>query len=179
MHHPSGQGLLETVVALGIISVGLVAAIALTTSSFAASREGVGRLVATNFAREGVEVVRNARDTAVMNRTVLETVLGPVPSDHTAVPVFDAAENAWSLDFSVEKILDAGAVIPGYASNARLLTINPICRDLTTEKERVDDVASCAAGETRIGYQVISLVQWTSGINTRTVQAETWLYDWQ
>ena len=51
MHHPSGQGLLETVIALGIISVGLVAALSLTTSSFAASREGVGRLIATNLAR--------------------------------------------------------------------------------------------------------------------------------
>lgn len=192
-HYPQGQGLLETVVALGIIGTGLVAAITLTTSSFAASREGLGRLVATNLAREGVEAVRALRDTAMMTQTPLPNIFEPAGGDHTAIPIFSSAGNVWSLDYGADKIsedasrvVQAGSLLlqPGTISGTatpyrRLLRIAPICRDRATGKERVETVFSCTVGETRMGYQAVSEVQWTAGANTRAIKAETWLYDWR
>ena len=57
-----GFTLIETIVAVGIIVIGLVSALTLiTTSLFYVSNIG-DRLIAANLAAEGLEVVRNIRD---------------------------------------------------------------------------------------------------------------------
>lgn len=57
-----GQGLLETIVAIGVITTGLISVITLVISNLTAQREAALRYRALNFAREGLETVRNARD---------------------------------------------------------------------------------------------------------------------
>ena len=58
----AGFTLIETIVAVGIIVIGLVSALgAITTSLFYVSNIG-DRLIAANLTAEGLEVVRNIRD---------------------------------------------------------------------------------------------------------------------
>ncbi|MDP3143662.1 MAG: prepilin-type N-terminal cleavage/methylation domain-containing protein [Candidatus Omnitrophota bacterium] len=57
-----GFTLLETIVAVGLIAVGLVAALALITTSLFYVSNIQDRLAAANLMAEGIETVRNIRD---------------------------------------------------------------------------------------------------------------------
>ena len=54
MLNQQGQGLLETVVALGIIVSGLVGMQSLTIANQTGSEDAEERLIATNLGREGI-----------------------------------------------------------------------------------------------------------------------------
>ena len=57
-----GFTLLETIVATGVIVVGLVSSLTLINNSLVLSFSFQDRLIAANLAAEGIEVVRNIRD---------------------------------------------------------------------------------------------------------------------
>jgi len=57
-----GFGLLETVVAIFIITVGLIGGLSLAISSTTAARNVRERFIAYSLAQEGLELVRNYRD---------------------------------------------------------------------------------------------------------------------
>lgn len=58
----TGQGLLELIIAVGVISVGLFGVWGLFLSNYTAQREAQARIIGANLAREGVELVKNIRD---------------------------------------------------------------------------------------------------------------------
>ncbi|MDO8668682.1 MAG: hypothetical protein Q7K65_00105 [Candidatus Buchananbacteria bacterium] len=58
----NGQSLLELVVAIGVITVGLFSVWNLFISNFNGEQESGARVLAINLAREGVEIVKNIRD---------------------------------------------------------------------------------------------------------------------
>ncbi|MBI2635283.1 MAG: type II secretion system protein [Parcubacteria group bacterium] len=58
----SGFTLLETIVATGVIVTALVSSLTLINSSLVSASNFGDRLVASNLAAEGIEVVRNVRD---------------------------------------------------------------------------------------------------------------------
>lgn len=57
-----GQGLLETIVAIGVIVTGLISVMTLVISNLTSAREAALRYQAVNLAREGIELIRNKRD---------------------------------------------------------------------------------------------------------------------
>jgi len=57
-----GFTLFETIIAIGLILVGLVAALTLVTTSLFYSSNIQNCLIAANLAAEGIEVIRNIRD---------------------------------------------------------------------------------------------------------------------
>jgi len=57
-----GQGLLEAILAIGMILVGLGAILTFTLKNIAAAADSGQRIVAANLAREGIDVVRAIRD---------------------------------------------------------------------------------------------------------------------
>lgn len=62
MFHESGQSLIETIVAIFVLTTGLAAGLALAVFAFGASSDIMERIVATGLAREGIEGVRRMRD---------------------------------------------------------------------------------------------------------------------
>jgi type II secretory pathway pseudopilin PulG len=58
----SGQGLLELIIAIGVISVGLFSVWGLFISNYNGEQEAEARVLAINLSREGLEIVRNIRD---------------------------------------------------------------------------------------------------------------------
>jgi hypothetical protein len=62
INHKQGQGLLELIIAIGVISVGLFGVWGLFLSNYTAQREAQARIIGANLAREGVELVKNIRD---------------------------------------------------------------------------------------------------------------------
>lgn len=61
-HNQRGQGLLELVIAIGVIVTGLFSVWTLYLSNFSGEQESSYRIIGSNLAREGVEVVKNIRD---------------------------------------------------------------------------------------------------------------------
>ncbi len=62
MKNNQGQSLIETVVAIFILTTGLSSGLALAIFGFGASSETSDKIIATGLAREGIEAVRRMRD---------------------------------------------------------------------------------------------------------------------
>ncbi|HEX5429496.1 MAG TPA: prepilin-type N-terminal cleavage/methylation domain-containing protein [Patescibacteria group bacterium] len=62
MRNQTGQTLIETIVAIFILTTALTAGLALTIYVFSNSQSSISSIAATNLARQGVEIVRNMRD---------------------------------------------------------------------------------------------------------------------
>lgn len=70
IYFSSGQTLIETIVALFILIMGVSASVGLAIFAFASSNTIVKQIIATGLAREGLEAVRNMRDTNWLNDTL-------------------------------------------------------------------------------------------------------------
>src|SRR3989344_3934106 len=60
--YSSGQTLIETIVAITILTTGIIGGLALAIQSLSSSSIVTKQIIATNLAREGIEAVRNIRD---------------------------------------------------------------------------------------------------------------------
>jgi len=166
----SGQGLLELVVAIGVISVGLFSVWNLFISNFNGEQEAGARILATNLAREGVEVVKNIRDSnwlAVDNNDdcsyngqpfspcFWDSGLSGENNDNTAI-IKDIASPDVYLDFSPNNIdenntriyLDSGnsgLYVHNNSGQAtsyhRLITINSVCCNDADTDLKCDNLA--------------------------------------
>lgn len=58
----SGQTLIETIVALGLLTTGIVSGVGLVAYAIGSSDTALKQVIGTNLAREGIEIVRNMRD---------------------------------------------------------------------------------------------------------------------
>ncbi|MEI6288007.1 MAG: prepilin-type N-terminal cleavage/methylation domain-containing protein [bacterium] len=72
----SGQTLIELLTAIGIISIGLFSVWNLFLSNFSGEQSARDRVVGSNLAREGMEVVRNIRDTNWLKVDVNDSACG-------------------------------------------------------------------------------------------------------
>src|SRR5258708_8211428 len=72
IRHPrfSGESLIETMVAIFILVMGISAAVGLATYTFSSSTSITKQIVATGLAREGLEALRNMRDTNWLTSTL-------------------------------------------------------------------------------------------------------------
>lgn len=59
---PAGQGLLELIIAVGVIASSVVATLALILTTLHLAEVSKGQILAANLAREGIEIVRAVRD---------------------------------------------------------------------------------------------------------------------
>ena len=176
--------MIEAIVALGIIMTAVSAALTLTATVVRASKESESSIVATNLAREGVEVARGLRDSNWLAETAWDSGLLDVgrPTDCTAIPVFapdDQVHGFWSLDFSADQISDAVAVVyrqtggeeplaPGLFVQAaaapanavpsgfrRLMTLKSVCRNKTLSAG--DGTVSLTCGDCGSAYAKIGV----------------------
>lgn len=69
----SGQTLIETLVAIFILVMGVTAAVGLAIYSFNSSTGITKQIIATGLAREGIEAVKNMRDTNWLQQTTIDT----------------------------------------------------------------------------------------------------------
>jgi hypothetical protein len=189
-----GQGLIEMVIAMAVILTGIIGALALTISNLSGVGEGGTRTVASNLAREGVEVVRNIRDANWLKNQAWDAGLKN-GNDHTAIAIFNPAANKWSLNFSPENIDDAEArlyrddgvyvqdvITPSGTPTIyfRLLSLDEICEnDVSLAEVIKTSEDSCLVGETKVGIRIKSEIKWTESGRTHTLTAEDRIYDWR
>jgi hypothetical protein len=198
------QGLIETIIAIGIIITGLSSAMSLIVQNKIATEEAEDRLIATNLAREGVEIVRNIRDTNWLSCEMS----GFVPNcndwdqdlysgnDVIAVPVFNPLYNSWIIDFAPDSIQHDYARIwrkNGGTSEFIGVQFNsnePTPPDSTlTNFRRILELysicsdksvlASCPTDNPKIGIRVQSKVLWNSRGRESTIVIEERLFNWR
>lgn len=72
-HNISGQTLIETLAALFILVMGVTAASGLAIYAFNSSTSITKQIIATGLAREGIEAVKNMRDTNWLKQSPIDT----------------------------------------------------------------------------------------------------------
>lgn len=108
----AGFTLVEIIVAAGIISLSVVAIIAIASQSISFSRQSLDTYTAATMLEEGAEAVRTVRDSNW-------GVLAALSPDTSYYPTFSTTSNSWSL--STEPA-DAGMF-------ARTVTVAPVSRN--------------------------------------------------
>lgn len=176
-----GQGLLEATIALGIIITGVVAALTLGIANLSAGVTSESRIVAANLAREGVEVVRNIRDTNWTRGNAWDADLAigtytlrwdPTMFRHTIIPFATASESGRLYRFVDSAIMTADA-------NAG--TATPFFRKIILEDICTSGALTCI-GDDRTGIRVRSHVGWErKGVAPAKPQIEivAELYKWR
>lgn len=186
-----GQGLLEVVVAIGVLSTGVFSVVTLMTSGLNSVLENEGRLKASNLAREGIEAVRGIRDSNWLQSNAWDTGLFGAGLDYTGAAVFDGNTGIWTIDFDVNSIGDAETLfradLNGFLSQAassgtetrfrRLITLNPICFESAGGTYAVIQSGVCP--EKKVGIEVRSDVRWSVGPRTHNLSFVENIYDWR
>lgn len=108
-----GQSLIETIAALGLLTTGIIGGLTLAAYAFGASDVSLKQIIATNLAREGIEVIRNRRDTNWLAGTLSDcsaamgsgqecfttwtNAISGTPSGRSYRVNFNANNNTWSI----------------------------------------------------------------------------------
>lgn len=194
LKNKQGQGMIELLVAIFVIVMGIVAVLSLSIVTITAGRESIMTVEASNLAREGLEVVRNIRDS-----NWLKIQAGELNSDrwddglfegtdYDAVAQFDPTSGEWILDFDdldyqLKRLSDGTYVFYDYsegqlsAFSRRILTL-PICDDY--QVIALADNTSCQIlSKNKIGIKVKSIISWQDKGKDRLTTAEEDLYDWR
>lgn len=197
----TGQTLIEMLIAIFILIVALTATIVLVTTSIRAGRDSINRLIATNLAREGLEIVRNIRDSNWVEPTGTVAWDDGLSVDGTAIPIIGpnlSSAQSFELNFSPNdfadsltqiKVLDNiyNQGVDGGENTLffRLIYFSNICQDKDGNEKimNLGIVSDCSAtyGGTyeKVGYRVVSQVRWPNNNSSKRVTVEERLYNWQ
>lgn len=197
-----GQTLIEVITALAVISVGLVGVLSLATSNVRNQGIGLSRLFANNLAREGVEIVRNIRDTnwlseqvwyaglagasscAVVNEPASAFDFVPCPSGKTFFEdkfrlyrFANSRENEGaSISFDEYRQKGTRGAVEGMATAFyRKIQLVPIC--LTAAKD-AETLTGCAQ-ENAIGMRVTSEIAWKQSGQDFLARIRENIYNWR
>lgn len=191
-----GQGLLETTIAIAILTTGVVAALSLSASNVSLTQQATSRFIAANLAREGIEVVRNIRDTNWLAGGAYDVGL-PSTADFSFAPVFDQATGAWTLAYGPDCIgvpaCEVGTQVyiqnnqyiqTGTAAQVgqktifqRIMYVFRICRDASGNE--VNQTSACSGSDTETGKYVSANVQWKDQRGAQFFSIQEKLYNWK
>lgn len=200
LKNKKGQSLMEVMVAIGIITTGLFSVWALFLSNFSGEQEARSRIIAVNLGREGVEAIKNIRDSnwlRIDNGDDIDWNHG-LDGDGTAI-VINLLSGPIILDYGIDtpiNSLDDGRtklyLNDGFYTHSslgrptayrRLIFLTPLCcadagpSDLQCDDYDISSV--CGEAEMTVGYKVESKVRWEVNDNIRELVVEDELYNWR
>ena len=153
-----GMTLVETMVALVVLTIGLIPILGVVTSSITLAIRIENNLIAANLAQEGIEVVRAIRDASWMNSDLFDKDL---PGGDYLVAWDSTSLIPFNPDVHL-KIKDNGVYSYDAASPDTIF-------------KRQINITKMAGGE----LKVVSKVTWTERQQNKTVDIESYLFDWQ
>jgi len=200
---------MELIVAIGIISVGLFAVWSLFLSNFSGEQEARMRIIGANLAREGVETVKNIRDSNWLHLDANDPCFydgvefDPCLWDSGLTTENNIILNLLSADRYLGEGTDGRLYLDGdgiYVHDpvgntktnfSRLITINSICcvdtngggdllcDDYTDDFTVKDSGQSCEGNKLKIGIDIKSTVSWRAGNKNRQTVAQDQLFNWK
>ena len=159
MRHARGETLIELLVAFSIISSGLLAVMGLVFSNRTLAQANEDQVVGTDLAREGIEIVRDMRDSNWLNSLPMAgaaggNVPGTVLTFNTMTPLWSGLSgqtpsmDTTANDFSSPdtKIVALTGANAGFLANAN--AANGITGTATAYQRLITLDAICDAGAT-------------------------------
>lgn len=168
-----GQTLIETITAVTIISMSLVAILSLGTISIYYGTQSKEEVIASNLAREGIEIVRTIRDS---------NWLDPDKGAFENLP-----DGNWIINYDDTAILLGGTVDPTADSsditycNKCVLFFNNFYQHTggsSTPYKRLVKIEPTVPANPDIKH-ITSTVSWTIKNRPRSYSLETYLTDWR
>jgi len=155
--HKSGFTLIETLIALMLLSVALAPTIFAATSSTKTAFSIKNNVTAANLAQEGIEVIRAIRDSNWFQDLAFDTSLaaGDYEVESDSVPPLSTYQDRF-LNFGSYGKYRYGAI------NA-----TPFKRKITITKVSL------------VELMITSEVTWLENSRTRSVKLESHLFDWR
>ena len=161
-----GISILEVIVAILIITIGMVGVLSLVIQNVEAQYINKNILIATGLAQEGLELVRNVRDLNWL--TAGNAWNQDIVGDGTYAIDY---RGRGSINASVNTLNDAGARL--YVNSSNLYT-HSSADGAATDFYRLISVVDQA------NYLDVSCaIRWKEGTQNRDYTAETYLYDWR
>lgn len=162
----AGFSFLETIVAIGIILVGLVGVIILMGQSIRSIRVAGDRIVATQLAQEAIEVVVNIRDTNWLSSQPWRT---NIPSTSQGIVDYNSTQVFETINTENYCLSLIGDI---YTHQT------PPCN--TQFKRHVEIIDKTEIiGVTSVDFiEVRGIVEWSDGTLTKSVNIVNHLYDW-
>lgn len=171
-----GFSLLETVIALGILVVGIGGAVGLVAQSLSSIEAIKNKVISANLAQEGIEVVRNLRDENWLNDVHWRGTGGGISLAGGDCGVSDAdyrvQYNATALINFADTLLQVNSSgYYGYNNEYGYLggTDTVFKRKITICRIDVNDTQ----------IKVISRVDWTEKGRAKFIEIEDRLYNWK
>ncbi|MBL7022366.1 hypothetical protein ISR92_03560 [Patescibacteria group bacterium] len=192
-----GQGFMEVIVAIGIMIIGIVSILILTSYNLTAADYGEKRLIASNLARESIEVIRNIRDSNWLEGVAWDDGLPAIPGDNRKIVKFSESitGSVYALE-TVEEDLET-------CNDCKLYVINTIFnhvdtgtfsgfsrqvefRDICDETPLIEgdafvykDITESCVGN-RVGLNLSAHVQWkASNGDIKEVVLEDRIFNWR
>ena len=175
--------MLETIVAIGIITTGLLSVITLVVSNLTTQREAAFRYQAMNFAREGVELIRNIRDSNWLSGqddvwfSLVEGEIIPIFTVGAPEVTFESAETSSTAIFQCEDgfYMQGSASCTGATPFSRMITLDILdCGEETVVCSELPDDR-----QARIAMRVSVSVDWIDRERSRSVELNQLPYDWR
>ena len=175
-----GQSLMEAIVAIAILLMVVIAVLALTISGVTGQKNNEQQVVANNLAREGIELVRNLRDSNWVAGRPWYTGF-----EQNSVGLIDYRSTA--VDYSIDASPQLGFDADGFYAHQPFLSGSPYSRTVQIQaicfSQSVERIAAvetnCLSSEQQIGVKVSSTVTWQDDGDIRLVKLEDLLYDWK
>lgn len=159
-----GFTLLEVIVALGVFAVAISAVLTLANQSIGTSRVAKARLVASSLAEEGIEAIRNFRDTNWINDG--DWQVGPPNTLANGDYELTVSSGGLSLQVFADRFLlfDSSTGFYNYTSGSP-----------TTYKRKITISGIGNPSE----MTVVSLVSWQVDSQNYTFSLEEKLFNWK
>lgn len=192
-----GQSLLEVIVAIGVVLSVLISISGLVAINVFGQKSSENRVLASQLAREGIEAIRNFRDTTLLKKWTLEEETGEYsePAHYYYITNFNGDNNnRWKLNqgasgwgseydlgLSVNNLYEPGGAT--YTGFKRRMLIDSLCQ--SSSNCALGDPGICDSNDgasvcaSRIGYRVTSQVQWLENNQAQNLQLVDFLYDWR
>lgn len=193
--NPIGMSLMEVIVALAVIVTGVISGLTLTVYNLNASVASETKLIASNLAREGIEVIRQIRDSNWLSGSGWNQGIVDEGSYRLTIN-FDSVNNEWitvTQDVGIDNCadcllyldLDTGVYSHNtegvQTSYRRLITLREICwQEILSQEVVLDDNEECSDSALELaGIEVESLVKWMEFGGQQQTTVIDRLYDWR
>lgn len=171
----SGFTLLETLVAVFLITIAIVTFLGSAARGITTTRQALNRVNAQLLAQEGIEIVRNIRDNNAISLPPVPFATGSgILNQNFCSPsgcTFDIGSistqtggNCGSITSSCAKLYTSASGLYSHSAGG---TLSPFSRLITITQDGTSDAA-----------KITSTVQWLNGTSTDSVKVVSYLTNW-
>lgn len=167
----NGFSLLETVIALGILVVGIGGAVGLVAQSLSSIEAIKNKVISANLAQEGIEVVRNLRDENWLNDVHWRGEGG-------GISLVDAD---YRVQYNATALINF-ADAPLQVNSAGYYGYNGqygFSGGSDTVFKRKITLSTVTKSDSTQVMKVVSQVDWTEKGRAKSIKLEDWLYNWK